>query len=70
MFPNQNFNNFPLQNFTLFSSQRMRRFWIGDENVPLLSFPKKRVSRNGFHMGSFLRGNLQNEVIKVRTNLF
>ena len=55
MFPNKNFVNFPLRDFTLFSSQRITRFWIGDENIPLLTFPKKRVSRNGFHKGSFLR---------------
>ena len=57
MSPNQNFVNFPLRNFTSFSSQRITRFWIGDENIPLLSFPKKCVSRNGFHMGSFLSWN-------------
>ena len=42
---NQNFVNFPLRNFTSFSSQRITRFWIVDENIPLLSFPKKCVSR-------------------------
>ena len=37
---NHNVVNFTLQSFTSFSSQRITRFWIGDENIPLLSFPK------------------------------
>ena len=70
MSPNKNFVNFPLGNFTSLSSRRITRFWVGDENIPLLSLPKKLVSRNGLHKGSFLRRNLQDEVIKVTTHLF
>ena len=70
MSPNKNLVNFPLRYFTSFLSRRITRFWIGDENIPLLSFLKKRVSRNGFHKGSFLHWNIQDEALKVTTQLF
>ena len=52
MSPNHNVVNFPLQTFTSFSSQRITRFWIGNENIPLLSFPKKCVSSGGGAAGT------------------
>ena len=65
---NKIFFKFPLPNITSFSSQRITRFWIVDENIPRLIFPKKGVSRNGLGKGSFLRWNLQDKVIKVTTH--
>ena len=53
--PSRKFRQFSSTNFTSFSSRIITRFWIGDKNIPLLSFPKKCVSRNDFHKGSFLR---------------
>ena len=58
MYPDKNFVNFTLRNFASFSSLRIARFWIGNENIPPLTFTKNRVTENVFHKGSFLRSNL------------
>ena len=55
MYADKNFVNVTLRNFTSFYSLRIARFWIGEENIPPISFTKNRVSGNSFHKGSFLR---------------